>query len=135
MDPLSITASVITIIQLTCGLIMYLNDIKDAPKECRQCVLEACNLQSLLISLRYRLDEARNGDQISASIRTLNIENGPLDQYQQALSQLHSKMDIGGSAMKRKLVWKFSKSEVVRLLERMERLKTHVSLMLSNDHL
>ena len=33
IDPLSVTASIITILQLTSGVIEYLNDVKDAPKD------------------------------------------------------------------------------------------------------
>jgi hypothetical protein len=44
MDPLSVTASVIAILQLTGAVIGYLNDVKDAPKECQQCATEASNL-------------------------------------------------------------------------------------------
>ena len=33
MDPLSVTASIIAILQLTSKVIEYLNDVKDAPKD------------------------------------------------------------------------------------------------------
>jgi hypothetical protein len=51
MDPLSITASVIAIVQLTGTVIGYLNDVKDAPKDCKEVKVEAANLYSLLICL------------------------------------------------------------------------------------
>jgi len=137
MDPLSVTASVIAVLQLTGVVISYLNDIKDAPKECQQCTIEACNLQSLLISLRYRLEQGQRGDPWFTTVRTLNAENGPLDQYKQALEQLQSKVDVGNSTnrIKRRLVWKFNKAEVADILARMERLKNHVNIVLNNDHL
>jgi hypothetical protein len=85
MDPLSVTASVIAILQLTVKVVKYLQDVNDAPKECQQCAVEASNLLSLLISLRYCLEQATNGDPWYTAIKALNIENGPFDQYKQAL--------------------------------------------------
>ena len=57
MDPLSVTASVIAILQLTGGVITYLNDVKDAPKECRECMFEVLNLNMLLLKLNLHLSE------------------------------------------------------------------------------
>jgi hypothetical protein len=137
MDGLSVAASIIAVLQLTNSVVGYLNDIKDAPKECQQCTIEACNLQNLLTNLRYRLEQARAGDPWFTAVRALNVENGPLDQYKQALEQLRSKVDVGSSAnkMKRSLIWKFSKVEVAGILARMERLKSVVSIALEEDHL
>ena len=137
MDPLSVTASVIAILQLTGKVIKYLNDVKDAPKECQQCTIEASNLQNLLINLRYRLEQGQTGDPWFTAVRTLNVENGPLDQYKQALKQLQSKVDVGNGAqkIKRQLAWKFSKAEAAGILARIERLKTLVSIALEMDHL
>lgn len=53
MDPLSVTASVIAILQVTSEVINYLNDIKNAPKDCRKCVIKVVNLCNLLINLRF----------------------------------------------------------------------------------
>lgn len=137
MDPLSVTTSVIAVLRLTGEVIGYLNDVKDAPNECQQCAIEASNLQNLLINLRYRLEQGHTGDPWFTAVRSLNVENGHLDQYKQALEQLQSRVDAGNGAqkIKRRLVWKFSKAEVAGILARMERLKTLVSIALEMDHL
>ena len=137
MDPLSVTTSVIAVLRLTGEVIGYLNDVKDAPNECQQCAIEASNLQNLLINLRYRLEQGHTGDPWFTAVRSLNVENGHLDQYKQALEQLQSRVDVGNGAqkIKRRLVWKFSKAEVAGILARMERLKTLVSIALEMDHL
>ena len=62
MDPLSVTTSVIAVLQLTGEVIGYLNDVKDASSECQQCAIEASNLQNLLINLRYRLKQGHTAD-------------------------------------------------------------------------
>jgi len=137
MDGLSVAASIIAVLQLTGTVITYLNDVKEAPKECQQCTIEASNLQNLLINLRYRLEQGQTGDPWFTAVRTLNVENGPLDQYKQALEQLLSKVEIqnGVGKVKRRLLWKFSKAEVTSILGRMERLKSLVSIALETDHL
>src|SRR5258708_35340632 len=125
MDPLSVTASVIAILQLTGEGIKYLNAVKDAPRECQQCTVEASNLQSLLINLRYRLEQGQTGDPWFTEVQALNVENGPLDQYKQALEQLLSNVEIQDRVqmVKKRLLWKFSKAEVASIFGRMEGLK------------
>ena len=137
MDPLSVTASVIAVLQLTGEVIGYLNDVRDAPNECQQCAIEASSLQNLLINLRYRLEQGHTGDPWFTAVRSLNVENGHLDRYKQALEQLQSRVDVGNGVqkIKRRLVWKFSKAEIAGILARMERLKTLVSIALEMDHL
>jgi hypothetical protein len=137
MDGLSDVASIIAVLQLTGAVIGYLNDVKDAPKECQQCTIEASNIQNLLINLRYRLEQGQAGDPWFTAVRALSIENGPLDQYKQALEQLRSRVEIqdGVQKVKRRLLWKFIKAEVAGILARMERLKTLVSIALEMDHL
>ena len=55
MDPLIVTASVIAILQLSGEVMNYLNDIKNAPKDCRKCAIEAASLCNLLTNLRFHL--------------------------------------------------------------------------------
>jgi hypothetical protein len=137
MDGLSDVASIIAVLQLTGAVIGYLNDVKDAPKECQRCTIEASNTQNLLINLRYRLEQGQAGDPWFTAVRALNIENGPLDQYKQALEQLRSRVEIqdGVQKVKRRLLWKFSKEEVASILARMERLNSLVNIALEMDHL
>jgi hypothetical protein len=137
MDGLSAAASIIAVLQLTGAVIGYLNDVKDAPKECQQCTIEASNIQNLLINLRYRLEQGQAGDPWFTAVRALNIENGPLDQYKQALEQLRSRVETqdGVQKVKRRLLWKFSKEEVASILARMERLNSLVNIALEMDHL
>jgi hypothetical protein len=137
MDELSATASIIAVLRLTGEVLGYLNDVKNAPKECQQCTIEASNIQNLLINLRYRLEQGQAGHPWFTAVRALNIANGPLDQYKQALDQLQSRVEIqdGIQKVKRRLLWKFKKEEVASILARMERLKSLVNIALEMDHL
>lgn len=136
MDPLTITASIIAILQLSNEVVGYLNDVKNASKDRVKCTVEASNTYSLLVSLRFRLEGSSNEPWYNA-VRALGIENGPLDQFKQALEQLRTRM-TGGSTLKKvgdALMWKFSKEEVTSILGRIERLKTLVGVALQMDHL
>jgi hypothetical protein len=137
MEGVSAAASVIAVLKLTGAVIGYLNDVKGAPKECQQCTIEASNIQNLLINLRYRLEQGQAGHPWFTAVRALNIENGPLDQYKQALQQLQSRVEIqeGVQMVKRRLLWKFRKEEVGIIVARMERLKSLVTVALEMDHL
>jgi hypothetical protein len=138
MDPLSITASIVALLQLSNKVIGYLNDIKDAPKEHAKCAVEATNLHSLLTNLRYRLEDENADTPWFTTIRALAIEKGPLDQFKQILELLQDRM-TGGIGHFRQfrdaLLWKFKKEEVDRILQSMERLKTLVGVALQMDHL
>ena len=137
MDPLSITASIIALLQLTNTVIGYLNDVKDASTDRARCALEASNLYNLLVTLRFRLEEGRSNEPWYAAVRALGVENGPLDQYKHALEQLQTKITSGRgiNKMGNTLLWKYIKEEVTSILSRMERLKTLVQIALEMDHL
>jgi hypothetical protein len=100
-------------------------------------MIEVANLNSLLTTLRFRLDE---GDSITpwyTAIRALGVHNGPLDQFKQALEHLQSTMTNGGKIRRTGdvSVWKFKKEDIASILARMERLKTLVVVALQIDHL
>jgi hypothetical protein len=137
MDPLSATASVIAILQLSAKVLSYLNDVKDASKGHAQCAIEASNLHNLLTNLRFRLEEGHGHQPWFSAVQALAVENGPLDQFKQALETLQAKMTDGGRLKKAReaLLWKFTKEEVDGILARMERLKTLVGIALQMDHL
>jgi hypothetical protein len=137
MDGLSAAASIIAVLQLAGAVIGYLKDVKDAPKECQQCMSEVSNLETLLNGLLPRLFQGQAGDPWFTVVMDLAIKNGPLDQYKQALEQLRSKVEDqdGVQKFKRRLLWKFSKEEVKSILARMERLKSIVIVALEMDHL
>lgn len=137
MDPLSITVNIITVLQLTSKVIEYLNDVKNAPKDGARFAIEASNLYNLLVTLRYRLEEGRSNEAWYTAVRSLGVQNGPLDQYKHALEQLQRKImsESGLGKIGSALLWKFNKEEVASVLSRMERLKTLIQIALEMDHL
>jgi hypothetical protein len=79
MDPLSVTASIIAVLQLSTKVLGYLNGAKDALKDRAKCAVEASNVHSLLINLRFRLEERSAGALWYTAVRALRVENRPLD--------------------------------------------------------
>jgi hypothetical protein len=139
MDPLSATASIIAIIQLSSVIIGYLSDVKDASKDRERCAIEVSNVSNLLVSLRFRLDGASSNDGWYTEVQALAVADGPIDQYKSALEQLQSKLtSTATSALKKigsALTWTFSKEEVINILARIERLKSLTQIALEMDHL
>jgi len=135
MDPLSVSASVVALIQLTGTLISYLNDVKEASKDRAKLAVEASNLYSSLISLRFRVEDSNIDDPWFVGIRSLGAENGPLDQFKSELEDLAGKSTpLGGlKRLTEKFTWTFETKDVAALLSRMERLKSFISLALDND--
>ncbi|KAI1512286.1 Ankyrin repeat domain protein [Pyrenophora tritici-repentis] len=136
MDPLSVTASIIAILQLSAKVLSYLNDVKDASKDRVACAVEASNLHNLLFNLRFRLEEGDPSRPWYIAVQALAVKHGPLDQFKQALEMLQAKMTDGGRLKKagEALMWKFKKEEIAEVLARMERLKTLVEIALQMDH-
>jgi hypothetical protein len=137
MDPLSVTASIIAVLQLSAKVLEYLNDVKDASKDRTKCALETSNLYNLLFNLRAQVEEGDATKEWYTALRALAVENGPLDQFKQALETLQARMTDGGRLKKAGdiLMWKFKKEEMASIFGRIERLKTLVEIALHRDHL
>jgi hypothetical protein len=137
MDGLSVAASIIAILQLTCQVITYLNDVKDGPEECRYCMVEVSNSNTLLLKLNLRLSESKSQEPWYNEVQALAVKDGPLDQYKLALQHLLAKVEPTNKVRRlaNALTWNFIKGEVASILARMERLKTLVSIALEMDHL
>jgi hypothetical protein len=138
MDPLSIAASIIAILQLSNKVLSYLIDINDASKDRATCAIEASNVHSLLTNLRYRLEDADAQAPWFTAVRGLAVEDGPLDQFRHALQLLQDRMTGNTGRLEKvrqRLIWKVKKEEMEHILKTMERLKTLVGIALQMDHL
>jgi hypothetical protein len=137
MDGLSGGASIIAVMQIAGSVITYLRDVKDAPKECRKCMVEISNSNTLLLELDLHLSESSPQEPWYAEVRTIAEKDGPLDQYRQALQHLLAKIESKSKVRKlaNTLMWSFIKEDVAGMLAGMERLKSLVSIALEMDHL
>ena len=140
MDPLSVTASIIAILQVTGTLVNYANDVKDAPKDRARFAMEASSLSSLLLNLRYQIEDEqceKSNEAWTREVTLLGVPDGPLDQYRHALEKLKLKIVSGKGLVKigDALWWSFTKEEVAGILLRIERLKSLIQIALQMDHL
>jgi hypothetical protein len=135
MDPLSITLSVFTLLQLTEKVIKYARQTKDAPKERTRVLQEASGLVGLLITLKSLVDDCDPKDPWLRATSRLATSNGALEQYRSALEKLVGKVMPGDGLRKvgQALVWKFTKEDVSDLLSQIERLKSLVDIALGMD--
>jgi hypothetical protein len=135
MDPLSITVSVLTLLQLTEKFISYIKQTKDARKEQARVLGEASSLVWLLRELQECIDEHSSQDPWLQATSRLTTPGGPLDQYKHTLEVLASKIIPGHGLRKvgQVLAWKFSKEEVNGLLSQIERVKSLVLIALEMD--
>ena len=135
MDPLSMTASIVAVPQLTTTLTSYIHSVRHATAEKAKVAVEASNLCSLLNSLRYRVEAIRSDDSWFNQVRMLGIYNGPLDQLKDILKKMVEQISSSRrrDQIRSALTWKFNKSEVENALERMERLKSLINCALSGD--
>ena len=137
MDPLSVSASVVALLQLSSTVINYLSDVKGGPKELQRIRLEISSVLSLLITLQNQAEQATPSDACSSTLRSLNVPNGPFQQFHSALERLASKLAPVESWKKvgKAFKWPLEKEEMRDILNTIERLKTFFSLARQNDHI
>ena len=134
MDPLSITASIIAILQLTSTALSLLSKLKNVSTEQRQYTIEMSNLYGLLSSLRLRLEGGMFDDPWYEAVKTLGTQNGPLDQYKNALEEFRDKiLPSSGLATLGKVLVR--QNDTKSVLTRIERLKSLIQIALEMDHL
>ena len=135
MDPLSVTASLITIVDLTAKFTSYLNDVTHAKEEQRRLLLEACQLQGLLTGLRYRVETASRGNSWFNQVKLLAQDGGPLDQFKKSLEEMvgHLPSQREKGQVMAALTWTWNKKRIDETLHKTERLKSVVLCALAED--
>lgn len=136
MDPLSATASIIAIGQLTGKVVKYLGDAKDASIDRSQFTTEISNLSKLLVCLLSYLNES-SIEPWHVLVRELGGKDGLVYQYRVALEQLKERTSKERKLKKiaQTLLWKHIKEDAERIMLRIERLKLVVQIALTMDHL
>lgn len=109
-----------------------MNEVKDAPRERAQCAIEASNIYNLLTTLRYRLEYSKGAEAWYSKAKLQAVKDGLLGQFKEALELLVMKLPdrykINNLAAV--LLWSLHKKEVDHILGRLERLKSHVEVIL-----
>jgi hypothetical protein len=136
MDPISISASIIAVLQLTGTVISYLKEAKSAPEERKKLLNETICIESFLFVLKDKAESPRSREW-SETLKSLKLRNGPLTLFQQALERLASKLapPSGWEKIGKELRWPFQKQEIQDIIATIERQKTLFILALQNDHM
>ena len=137
MDPLSLTASLIAILQLSSKVTLYLKQLKSGSRERIKFREEIRNITYMIQVLNDRIEDAEAlGDDL-ASIKSLKTCGGPLDQLKNAFEFLAHKLASHGMLenFARSMLWPFSKAEVKDILNIIERQKSMLGLALENDQM
>lgn len=138
MDPLSISVSITALLGLTSTTMKYLNEVKGAPEDRGRILSELATVNQFLFILQDQADQAKQGDQWSSTLQSLNVPDGPLDHFRRALERLSTKLGPPATGLKKlsnAFVWPFQKEEVKEILGTIERQKTLFELARQNDHM
>lgn len=137
MDPLSVSASILALLQSTGAVMNYLRDVKGAPKEIKRIRMEVFSVYNLLVALQVEANQATKDDACPSTLNSLNVPNGSFQQFHSALDRLTSKLAPvqGWRRLGKGFKWPFEKEEMQEILNTVERLKTLFSLARQNDHI
>jgi ankyrin repeat domain-containing protein 50 len=112
MDPLSITASIIAVIQLTGSVISaaynYRTGVNNAAEDAVRIIEDLTGLSQILEKLLKLLEKDRStGSAQLASVNTLTRSDGPLEICQRRLAELKTKLQPqnGWRAVRKALTW------------------------------
>jgi len=127
MEPLSITASIVSVIQLTGVVIGYIGEISNASPDRKLILNDIQHCHYLLYCLKDQVKQTQNPP--IKDLRWLVAPNGPLVTYKEALEAIAEKMKPSTRIQKLKKLasWPFDKSEIKDVLSTIER---HKSLFL-----
>lgn len=139
MDSLSLSASITALLQLTSKVVKYVNDVKGAAEDRGRILSELASVNNTLFVLQDHADRAKQqDDQWSSTFQSLNVPEGPLEQFRRALERLSSKLAPPATPLKKLgkvMIWPFEKKEVKEILASIERQKALLIFARQNDHM
>jgi hypothetical protein len=130
MDPLSTTASIIAIIQLSSEVVKYVSAVAGATKERKRLREEVRACEYILQQLKDEFDDSEEGKAWSKTIATLEDPGEPLDRLRAVLSVVKAKLQPKAVAS---LKWPFNEKEMEKTFAAIEREKSLLELALTND--
>ena len=140
MDPLSVTASAIAILQVSGTIISicydYRSRVKNAAKEASRIINELNGLRHVTDSLFVFLeDESERKLLRGSALNKLAQEDGPLARCIVELKALEEKLKPkeGWSATKAAILWPLKESDVKKVLQDIDSTKSTLQLALATD--
>ncbi|KAI9927144.1 hypothetical protein MW887_003527 [Aspergillus wentii] len=139
-DPLSVTASIIAVLQLANTATQYIKDIKHGSSDRMRLRDELRGTVCLLEMLQDRIEDSDSthdtGEGLKAtSITALAGSDGPVNTFKRVLEEIVAKLAPQDRLrqLSRHFSWPFDKKEIVDMLGSLERLKSHFNLVMQND--
>ena len=135
---MSLSASIITILQLTGTVAQHLTTVRNAGEDRDTLLLELCNVTATLSMLEEQASQAQQGDVWSSGLLSLDKPNGPIEQFKTALERLEHKLappEGWSSKVVKAIAWPILKKEIKELLNVIERHKTFFNLVRQNEHM
>lgn len=129
-DPLSITASVLTVLQVAESLVNFIREVKNASEEQKKVLKEVLSVKSVLRQLYNTFKDAGKhgfpGDAIWENLKE------PLEICQSSLESLMDKLNPmhGFDKACKSVMWKFQRNEIRNILADLERQKSTLILAL-----
>jgi hypothetical protein len=135
MDPLSITASIIAIIQISSDIVSYVNGATGATKERKRLRDEVRACEFILQRLNDEVSDAEEGNTWSETIKALEGPDAPLGRLRDALNIVKAKLEPkkGLKNAFSTLKWPFDEKEIEKVISAIEREKNLLDLALAND--
>jgi hypothetical protein len=139
MDPLSISASIIALSQVTSTVIQCLIDTGEVSGYRKKILNEITSAAGFLFALQDLANRSKETESWHATLGALNAPGGSLSQFKASMESLVSILgDNSPSDLKKAqsvLVWPFQSKQVKEILQTIERQKLTFALALHNYHL
>ena len=139
MDPLSVTASAVAVLQLTETIITscykYKKSVQDRNKVLEDLVCEMTALKEILCFLR-KVANTGGSDRCKTFVSKLLLDNdGLLCQCKSVLETLQSELETGGplARMGKVMIWPFRKEDVLKAVNRVRCTREILSFALTVD--
>jgi len=137
MDPLSITGTLIAVVQITTFLISicydYRSGVNSSSREVLQITESLNSLKDVLESILRLIETTKVGE--LSTVELLAKDGGTLQSCQTELERLRAKLEPekGWRRLRNSLIWPLKEGEMRRALEALERWKSTMQLALSAD--
>ncbi|CAK7216079.1 hypothetical protein SEUCBS140593_002749 [Sporothrix eucalyptigena] len=135
MDPLSVSASIIAVLQLSSEVVKYISAAAGATEERRRLreAVRAC--ENILQKLKDESDDSEEGKAWSETIKALEAPDAPLGRLSVVLRKVDAKLQPKKGIMKALAVlkWPFNEREITEIFATIEREKSLLELALTKD--
>jgi hypothetical protein len=110
-DPLSISASIVALLQLTETVISYLKNVHGSSSDRQRIFDEVSVTSGILMWLKEHAERKSESTSWTLTVQSLQISGGPLEQFKVALERLASKVAPveGWRKAGKALSWPFKK--------------------------